>query len=198
MGQVGLFTGMNLGEFFFDIFGFPAVYILSVLFFAGSIIVLSMMPKAEEMPKTKNNKSEGIPESMPRLSDFKEIITRRELFPVFYWIILLGFGFGFMVSFIPKIAIDAGLERVRPFYIAYPLTVLCIRSTVSSFYLDEPLSRFVSWKNVCAFSALSQRGLVCRCKYWRRPYRDIALFCPLCICCLYSNRITAVCVYFLS
>lgn len=132
MGHIGLFAGMNLGEFFFDIFGFPAVYLLSVCFFTGSILVLKLMPETEE------NTSVGTPESLPRLSDFKAIITRRELFPVFYWIVLLGFGFGFWLTFIPTIAFNGGLERVRPFYIAYPLTVLLIRSTVSSYFDKLP------------------------------------------------------------
>ncbi len=134
MGQIGLFTGMNSGEFFFDIFGFPAVYILSVFFFTGSILVLKMMPKAEQ------NSGGEIPEGLPRLSDFKVVITRKELFPVFYWIILLGFGFGFLLTFIPRIAFHGGLERVRPFYIAYPLTVLLVRSTVSSYFDRLPRS----------------------------------------------------------
>lgn len=128
MGQLGLFFGVNLGELAYDFRGLPAAYLLSLLFFVSAILVLQNLREPEESRESHLSLKEG----------FREILRKPGIISTFYRITLLGFGFGFLLAFVPKIALTGGLERVAPFYAGYPLTVVVIRLTVSAYFDKLP------------------------------------------------------------
>ena len=124
MGQLGLFLGVNLGELVYDARGLPAAYLLSLLFFVSAILVLRGLREPEESRGTQLSLKEG----------FREILRKPGIISTFFRITLLGFGFGFLLAFVPKIALTGGLERVAPFYVGYPLSVIAVRLTGSAFF----------------------------------------------------------------
>jgi len=126
MGQLGLFLGMNFGELFYDFAGLPAAYGLSLLFFISALLLIRSLREPEETRGTKISLKEGIAE-MLRVEGIRE---------TFFRAVILGFGFGFLMAFVPKIAISGGLEKIGPFFAAYPLTVVVVRLS-SSVFLDR-------------------------------------------------------------
>jgi MFS family permease len=124
MGQLGILMGVNLGELAYDAAGMPAAYLLSLVFFVSAILMVRSLQEPEESAAGTLSLREG----------FKEILKSRGIYSTFIRITLLGFAMGFMLAFVPKIAISGGLARVSPFYAAYPLTVIAIRLTVGHYF----------------------------------------------------------------
>ncbi len=124
MGQLGLFSSILFGEILYDAFGFLALYLFTAVIFIGAAIVLQFFPENKYLEK----------HPLPRFSDFLTVLRQKEVYPALFWIFILGSGFGTILSFLPKVVLDAGLKQIRPFYIAFPITVIILRFTVSSYF----------------------------------------------------------------
>jgi len=124
MGQLGGLTSFALGESIYDAYGFFPLYVFTLVLFGISITLIQFFPEKKNFDDSQK----------PKLSDFGAVFKQKQLYPALYWILILGLAFGTMLSFIPKIIMERGLEKVGPFFIAYPLTVALLRLTLGSFF----------------------------------------------------------------
>jgi MFS family permease len=131
MGQFGLFAGIFVGEHLYDTFGFLALYLFTLFLYLSSLTLVQFFPESTFI----HNYQE------PKLSDFVAVFRQKAAYPVVFWIFILGSAFGTMVSFVPKIVLSAGLDFIKPFYIAFPLTVILVRATLSHFFDRFPKHR---------------------------------------------------------
>ena len=140
MGQLGLLTGVNLSELLYDRWGLTAAYLLSLALFGLAFLVVRSLqdPAGSEGSVRLRGKASfgGIKgdTGVSVLAGFWKIMKKKGVYPILLRVVLLGFGFGFLLAFIPKIAFSGGLTKVRPFYTAYPITVLLVRIFASPYF----------------------------------------------------------------
>ncbi len=134
MGQIGMLISVGIGEFIYDAHGFFWIYIFGSGLFAFSLLLLQSFPESKYAPDT----------TKPKLQDILIVLKQRQIYPLFFWIFILGYGFGSMTVFIPKVVLSAGLSQIKPFYIAFPLTVLFLRFTSSHLFDRVPKDLIVA------------------------------------------------------
>lgn len=131
MGQMGGLVSVAVGEPVFDSGGLRWLYIFSLIMFGLSLTMVRLYPEQKRLHSG----------AQPRLRDFAEVLgTSSMLLPLFY-VFILGSGFGTMMAFLPDLVIERGLGIVRPFYIAYPITVAAVRLGLSHLFDRYPLHR---------------------------------------------------------
>ncbi|AFG36268.1 MFS transporter [Spirochaeta africana] len=131
MGQAGGLTAIAVGELIFDAGGLSRLYLFSFLLFSCSLLLVRLFPEEKHQQHATD----------PRLRDFVEVLGRRSMLPPLFWIFILGSGFGTMLAFLPDLVLERNLAMVRPFYIAYPITVAAIRISLSQYFDRFPLYR---------------------------------------------------------
>jgi len=115
INQVGLILSIATGEFVYDSFGFTALYIYSAVLFLAPLLFIRKLPEHGSIQVT------------PRFTDFKEVLSQKRIYPVVFWIFIHGAVYGTFLSFMPSIVLSAGLNYVKPFYIAFSVMVALVR-----------------------------------------------------------------------
>jgi MFS family permease len=124
MGPLGSLIGVSVGEPLYDSIGLWAVYLFSLgaYLWAAGVLVL----RAGSREGRAGNGASGEAEQFT-LATFRTILRRPNALVLGVWVLVLGAAMGTMMNFIPKAALDAGLTRIRPFFIAYPAAVIAVR-----------------------------------------------------------------------
>ncbi|MFP4363623.1 MAG: MFS transporter [Spirochaetia bacterium] len=128
MGQLGGMTSVAIGEVVFDSFGLAALYAFTSVLFLCSVTFLQFYPE----------KKIDHGEYQPKITDFIHVFKNRKIYPALVYIFVLGCGFGTLLSFLPDLVLARGIDIVKPFYIAYPLTVALIRIALIPFFDKLP------------------------------------------------------------
>jgi hypothetical protein len=129
LGQFGAMAGVSLAELLLDTRGFSSM----LLFTSAALIAagLSALLFPEQRPSAA--------EKPPGLRDFAKLIRQRNLRGLLFLSLLLGAGFGTMLSFLPDMALERQVGVVKPYYIAYPAMVIAVRLIASHWFRRIPL-----------------------------------------------------------
>ncbi|AHC16779.1 MFS transporter [Salinispira pacifica] len=124
LGQLGAMTGVSTSEWLFDSFGFPAF----IIFASGALGVaaVSSLIFPEKRPDLGHEK--------PKPRDFLDALKNRSIYPFLYLALILGTGFGTMLGFLPDMVLLRDVGVIKPYYVAYPATVITIRLVASHWF----------------------------------------------------------------
>lgn len=119
-GQMSLAFGVGVGEMVLDTFGFFYLYLFSVFVIFVSLFFIRRFFGG----------GVSIDNETTEEHDFKSIAAlfrNPKTLPVIFWVFLFGVSYGIILAFLPKLVISKGMSYIRPFYIAFPFTVVAAR-----------------------------------------------------------------------
>jgi predicted MFS family arabinose efflux permease len=134
LGQLGAMAGVSVAELLLDSRGFPAMFLFASSALAAAGLAALLFPEAAP---------DGT-ERPPGIRDFAAILRQPSLHGIFFLSVLLGAGFGTMLSFLPDMVLERRVGIIKPYYLAYPAMVIAVRLGVSHWFRKIPLIPLVS------------------------------------------------------
>jgi len=133
MGPLGSLASVGIGEPIYDNSGLPALYLLAAGAFAGAVLLMSALRGRLADRRRPRQTSDSAADRGGETGRNRGLGQLRALFvagfpyTVSFLILILGVAMGTVITFIPLVVLDAGLERIRPFFVAYPLAIIGVR-----------------------------------------------------------------------